>query len=62
MNKLRVLSILRPLKGDEDIGRRVKTVDNVPNMLTIISDLPSARRKSKLPKDQEGIQEEDEGE
>ena len=47
MNKIRVLSILRPLREDEDVGRRVKTVDNVPHMLTIVSDLPSARRKPK---------------
>lgn len=60
MHKLRVLSVLKPLRdGEDDVGRRVKTVDNVPHMLTIISEPQSARIRHK--KDQaEGIPEEDE--
>jgi hypothetical protein len=36
MNKIRILSFLRPLKNDE-LYRKVKTVDNIPKILTIVS-------------------------
>ena len=59
MNKIRVLSIFK-LKEDDDIGRRVKTVDNFPHLLTIISDPPTSRKRAKTKGDQEQIIEEDE--
>ena len=43
MNKLKVLSKFMPLKDGEQLNRKVKTVDNIPKMLTIIAEAHRAR-------------------
>lgn len=43
MNRFKMLSFLKPDKGDK-LGRKVKTVENIPKILTILPGPPERQQ------------------